>query len=253
MSKIPPSLRVRLRLLVAGFLSFLFSVWLYFVNDETTPSDCAAGRSRTPRCEPPATSGSPRGCSTRSSAKRSRPMTGSSHLDLSECAVDGSQHKAHCDGAGAGKNPTDRRRLGWKWSLLCDRNGIPLGRAIGGANRYDITLVGATFDAADDQVLLDDIETLHLDRGYDNGVTRAAVADAGITDLVCAKRRSVGIRATSKSEDDQTESRLPLGHGFPAGRLRSDGTSARASSSASCTGPPPGADLGTRRALAAVR
>lgn len=36
MSKIPLSLRVRLPFLVAGFLSFLFSVWLYFVKDETS-------------------------------------------------------------------------------------------------------------------------------------------------------------------------------------------------------------------------
>ncbi len=36
MSKIPASLRMRLPFLVAGFLSFLFSVWLYFVKDETT-------------------------------------------------------------------------------------------------------------------------------------------------------------------------------------------------------------------------
>ncbi len=36
MSKIPLALRVRLPFLVAGFLSFLFSVWLYFVKDETT-------------------------------------------------------------------------------------------------------------------------------------------------------------------------------------------------------------------------
>jgi hypothetical protein len=35
-SKIPPSLRIKLPFLVAGFLSFLFSVWLFFVQDETT-------------------------------------------------------------------------------------------------------------------------------------------------------------------------------------------------------------------------
>jgi hypothetical protein len=29
-------LRLKLPFLVAGFLSFLFSVWLYFVKDETT-------------------------------------------------------------------------------------------------------------------------------------------------------------------------------------------------------------------------
>lgn len=36
MHRFPPSLRVKLPFLVAGFLSFLFSVWLYFVQDETT-------------------------------------------------------------------------------------------------------------------------------------------------------------------------------------------------------------------------
>ena len=36
MSKIPPSLRVRLPFLIAGFLSFLFSVWLFFVKEDTT-------------------------------------------------------------------------------------------------------------------------------------------------------------------------------------------------------------------------
>ena len=32
----PVSLRAKLPFLVAGFLSFLFSVWLYFVADEQT-------------------------------------------------------------------------------------------------------------------------------------------------------------------------------------------------------------------------
>ncbi len=34
MTKFPPSLRARLPFLVAGFLSFLFSVYLYFVLEE---------------------------------------------------------------------------------------------------------------------------------------------------------------------------------------------------------------------------
>ncbi|MGK2927986.1 MAG: hypothetical protein ACSLFO_00240 [Acidimicrobiales bacterium] len=36
MSKLPRHLVVRLPFLVAGFASFLFSVYLYFVADETT-------------------------------------------------------------------------------------------------------------------------------------------------------------------------------------------------------------------------
>lgn len=36
MPTIPLSLKAKLPFLVAGFASFLFSVWLYFVKDETT-------------------------------------------------------------------------------------------------------------------------------------------------------------------------------------------------------------------------
>lgn len=36
MKRIPVQLKVRLPFLIAGFLSFLFSVWLYFVQDETS-------------------------------------------------------------------------------------------------------------------------------------------------------------------------------------------------------------------------
>ena len=40
--------------------------------------------------------------------------------------------------------------------------------------------------------LLADCETLHLDRGYDNGVVRRAVAGVGLEDLVCSKVRRPG-------------------------------------------------------------
>ena len=34
MHRIPPSLKIKAPFLVAGFASFLFSVWLYFAQDE---------------------------------------------------------------------------------------------------------------------------------------------------------------------------------------------------------------------------
>ncbi len=34
MNRLTPSLKLKIPFLVAGFLSFLFSVWLYFVQDE---------------------------------------------------------------------------------------------------------------------------------------------------------------------------------------------------------------------------
>lgn len=36
MSNLPIAVRVKLPFLIAGFLSFLFSVWLYFVEDNTS-------------------------------------------------------------------------------------------------------------------------------------------------------------------------------------------------------------------------
>ncbi len=80
-------------------------------------------------------------------------------LDLTEAAVDGSQHKAPMGGDGTGPNPTDRGKSGWKWSLLTDRGGIPVGWATDGANRHDTVLFAATLEAAGRRGLVCDIET----------------------------------------------------------------------------------------------
>lgn len=55
-------------------------------------------------------------------------------LDLDETCLDGSQHKAPTGGAGTGPNYTNKGRLGWKWSMICDRAGIPIGWTCAGAN-----------------------------------------------------------------------------------------------------------------------
>jgi transposase len=113
-------------------------------------------------------------------------------LDLSEVAVDGSQHKAPFGGEGTGPNPTDRGKSGWKWSLATDRVGIPIGWVIDGANRNDCVLFDPTISSVAGRGLLEEIETLHLDKGYDNSIVRGRCADLGIDDLVCAKRRTPG-------------------------------------------------------------
>lgn len=134
-------------------------------------------------------------------------------LDLSECAVDGSQHKAPCGGDGTGKNPTDRGRFGWKWSLCTDRNGIPIGWATDGANRHDTVLFEPTLTEVIDRGLLADVETLHLDRGYDSGPIRELCAKLGITDLVGARKRRRGEPAPAK--------KLTLGMRWPVERTNS--------------------------------
>ena len=132
-------------------------------------------------------------------------------LDLSDAAVDGSIHKAPSGGEGTGKSPVDRGKLGWKWSLLTDRSGIPAGWAADGANRHDVVLLEPTLAAAGQ--LTADIETLHLDRGYDSGAVRAACADKGIDDVVCAKKRPRGTAAATTL--------APLGMRWPVERTNS--------------------------------
>ena len=90
-------------------------------------------------------------------------------LDLTEVALDGSLHKAPYGGEGTGPNPTDRAKSGWKWSVAVDRHGVPIGWIIDGANRNDVRMLVPTLEAIAEVGLLADIETLHLDRGYDYG------------------------------------------------------------------------------------
>src|SRR5258708_6337076 len=94
-------------------------------------------------------------------------------LDLDDVSLDGSLHKAPYGGEGTGPNPTDRAKLGWKWSVAVERHGVPIGWAIDGANRNDIRMLVPTLEAVADVGLLADIDTLHLDRGYDYPAVRA--------------------------------------------------------------------------------
>jgi hypothetical protein len=109
-------------------------------------------------------------------------------LDLSEVSLDGSLHKAPYGGEGTGPNPTDRGKLGWKWSVAVEAHGIPLGWVIDGANRNDVRMIEPTLDAVAELGLVADIDTLHLDRGYDYPVVRQRLERFGIGDLNVQRR-----------------------------------------------------------------
>ena len=136
-------------------------------------------------------------------------------LDLAEVAIDGSQHKAPCGGEGTGPNCTDKGRSGWKWSLATDTNGIPIGIVAAAANRNDCKLVAATLDDIDRRGLLGEIDTLHLDRGYDFAFVRDKCAERGLVDVQipkCRKRKAKG-RLKKKP--------IPLGLRWPVERTNS--------------------------------
>jgi len=136
-------------------------------------------------------------------------------LDLTECAVDGSLHKSPCGGEGTGKNPTDRAKLGWKWSIATERYGIPIGWTAEGANRNDSILLAPTLDDVANRGLLVDIETLWLDRGYDSNVTRARLIERGIDDAVIAKRKK------RQQGPPSTTTKQPMGLRWPVERTNS--------------------------------
>jgi hypothetical protein len=101
-------------------------------------------------------------------------------------------------GEATGPNPTDRAKLGWKWSVATDANGIPIGWAIDGANRNDVKLLGPTLDDIARAGLLEEVETLHLDRGYDYPRIHAQLAGLGLDDLDIQRRAQPGIATTAK-------------------------------------------------------
>lgn len=109
-------------------------------------------------------------------------------FDLDVVAIDGSLHKAPCGGEGTGPNPTDRAKVGWKWSVAADRSGLPVGWAIDGANRNDIPLLEPTLDAIEAAGFFDDIGTLALDRGYDYPKIRTQLHARGLTELDIQQR-----------------------------------------------------------------
>jgi transposase len=112
-------------------------------------------------------------------------------LDLSDVAIDGSLHKAPFGGEGTGPNPTDRGKRGWKWSIATDRAGVPFAWVPAAANANDSTLFAPTLRAIDARGLLVDVETLHLDRGYQSHAIRELCRDLGIEPVI-PKPRPVG-------------------------------------------------------------
>ena len=135
-------------------------------------------------------------------------------LDLSDVAVDGSLHKSPCGGEGTGKSPTDRGKLGWKWSILTDHHGIPIGWTIDGANRNDSILLAPTLDATAQRGLLGEVETIWLDRGFDSDVTRQRLAERNVDDAVIAKKRTRGSAEPKKKNQ-------PMGLRWPVERTNS--------------------------------
>lgn len=101
-------------------------------------------------------------------------------LALTDLAVDGCLTVAPCGGEVAGRSPVNRGKQGLKRSLVVDATGIPLGAIAAPASRPDSPLLEATLDTLDRLGPLPEAVTVHLDRGYDSGLTRQRLAVRGL-------------------------------------------------------------------------
>jgi len=110
-------------------------------------------------------------------------------IDGGDAAADASQHKAPVGGPETGPNYWDRGKQGWKWSLVTDHQGIPLGWTTAAANRPDASLLAVTLDDVARRGFLDDIERLHLDAGYHWAGVLAACDALGLV-VVTPPRRT---------------------------------------------------------------
>ncbi len=72
--------------------------------------------------------------------------------------------------------------------MASERHGVPIGWTIDGANRNDIRMLIPTIEAVAAAGLHLDIDTLHLDRGYDYPVVREWLAGFGLDDLDIQQR-----------------------------------------------------------------
>jgi transposase len=116
-------------------------------------------------------------------------------LELGDVAVDGCITKAPGGGEQAGKSPVDRGKQGLKRSTAVDANGIPLGAIAAPANRHDSPLLGPTLDTPGVVGPLPAPMTVHLDRGYDSGATRALLAARGLRAEIAAKGKPAPLAA----------------------------------------------------------
>lgn len=108
-------------------------------------------------------------------------------LDFTELVVDGCITKAPSGGEKAGRSPVDRGKQGLKRSTITDAAGAPLFLVATGANRHDAPLLGPTLAGLGGVDPRPGASTVHLDRGYDSGVTRILLDDLGFAGEIARK------------------------------------------------------------------
>jgi putative transposase len=109
------------------------------------------------------------------------------------------------EGKKTGPNPTDRAKCGVKRSLLTERQGVPVGLGVAGANRPDMKLVKDTVQSLvvkRPRPTNKKPQGMCLDKGYDYAEVRATLKEFGFTahirvrgEEAQALKRQAGVKA----------------------------------------------------------
>ena len=128
-------------------------------------------------------------------------------LELGDVAVDGCATKAPCGGEKAGRNPVDRGKGGIKRSTAVDASNIPLGTVTAPANHHDSPLLGETLDAVAESLRgVPERASVHLDRGYDSGITRERLQERGLLAEISKKGKPAPLKAGMRWVVERTNS-----------------------------------------------
>lgn len=127
-------------------------------------------------------------------------------LELDDLAVDGCLTKAPSGGEAAGRSPVDRGKQGLKRSVVTEGGGIPLHVVAAGANRHDAPLLGPTLAGLEKLERCPAELTVHLDRGYAGGPTRALLDTLGFAGAIARKGVPAPIQAGSRWVVERTHS-----------------------------------------------
>jgi transposase len=139
-------------------------------------------------------------------------------IDMSLILIDTSIHKAPMGGSGTGPSRVDRAKLGWKFSLVSDANGLPVAWIPAAANVHDQKLVEDTLDVLDARGLEIDVIEAELDRGYDAVAVRELFAQSGIDAHIDHRAPRSSIRRKNRT---RARNPVKLGRRWPIERTNS--------------------------------
>jgi len=116
----------------------------------------------------------------------------------------------------AGKNPTDRRKLGIKRSIITDFKGAPLGIICGGANQHDSKFFKETYHSTKKYFDYQKLNIMQGDSAYDSKEIKNFLKRDGFVPFIATNKRRNKIKNLQKLFKNKRNSKMNkvMHHGF---------------------------------------